>query len=61
MFKNDIQSKLNFTNDTKLHINTITIHNGCNTPFVKILCKEREGNFNFKLNLLSRLPNTVEL
>ena len=35
--------------------------NGCNTQVVHILCKKRDGKYNFKGHIRSRLKNPVEL
>ena len=47
--------------DTKRRIRKISIKNALNTLIVHILCEKHDGEFLFKVNLISRLPNPVEL
>ena len=53
--------KIKFSRDMKRHIHTIAIKNGWNTQIIQILYEECDGKFQFYGNLLSRLPNPVEL
>ena len=39
----------------------MTIENGCNTYIFQILREEHDGKFYFKVDILSILPNPVEL
>ena len=55
------QPKNNFPRDTKQRIQKIAIKNGWNTHIVQIFCEKCDGKFLFKVNMISRLPNPVEL
>ena len=47
--------------NTKRRMQKIVIKNGFNTLIVHILCEKYDGEYLFKVNLLSRLPKPLEL
>ena len=49
-----INQRINFPRDTKRHLRKIATHNG-------ILREKHDGEFIFKVNLLSRLLKPIEL
>ena len=56
-----IQSKIKFPCDTKQSNSKIAINNVWNKQVIHILREEHEGNFIVKVNLISRLPKSVDL
>ena len=61
MQKSELIRKIFFPREKKRHIYSTTINNSCNTQIVKIFHAECDGNFNFSVDMLSRLPNPVEI
>ena len=59
--KKDFKSKINLLRYIKWRGYKIAINNGWNTQIFQRLQKEHDGKFHFKSNILSRLPNTVEI
>ena len=59
--KNRMNQKINFPSNTKRCICTTAINNGWNTHIVQILHEERDRKFHFSVNIITRIPKTVEL
>ena len=59
--KQRINQDFNFPRDTKQQIRENVTNNSCNTQIVQILCKKRDVKFLFNGNLLSLLPNPLEI